>query len=296
MNDGLGRVVRAERRRRRHPADDRRRPRRCGSSSTTTRSGSASRSTSLRRATPPTTTRSSPPPCDSRAATEQFYFVMTDRFANGDTSNDTGGLTGDRLDDGLRPDRQGLLQRRRHRRPALQARLHRGSRHERDLADAELQEPPVQGDGRERERRLPRLLDHRLHADRPAPRHERRARGAHRRRARPRHQGLLRHHHEPHGRRHLVRRGASTPTSTRRPAPTTMPTATRSTPPTTPAPTRSPRSTRDELPVHARSSPTRMRTSRCRRGSTTRRCTTTAATRPSRASRRPTATSSASTT
>ena len=29
---------------------------------------------------------------------EQFYFVMTDRFANGDPSNDTGGIAGDRLD------------------------------------------------------------------------------------------------------------------------------------------------------------------------------------------------------
>jgi len=32
---------------------------------------------------------------------EQFYFVMTDRFANGTPSNDTGGLTGDRLVTGL---------------------------------------------------------------------------------------------------------------------------------------------------------------------------------------------------
>ena len=27
---------------------------------------------------------------------ERYYFVMTDRFANGDPTNDTGGLTGDR--------------------------------------------------------------------------------------------------------------------------------------------------------------------------------------------------------
>ena len=33
---------------------------------------------------------------------------------------------------------------------------------------------PVQGTGAERQRRLPRLLDHRLHPDRPAPRHQRR--------------------------------------------------------------------------------------------------------------------------
>ena len=32
---------------------------------------------------------------------EQFYFVMADRFENGDPSNDTGGLGGDRLETGL---------------------------------------------------------------------------------------------------------------------------------------------------------------------------------------------------
>jgi pullulanase-type alpha-1,6-glucosidase len=39
---------------------------------------------------------------------EQFYFVMTDRFANGDESNDTGGLTGDRLTTGLDPTDKGF--------------------------------------------------------------------------------------------------------------------------------------------------------------------------------------------
>ncbi|RZS90368.1 pullulanase-type alpha-1,6-glucosidase [Motilibacter rhizosphaerae] len=34
---------------------------------------------------------------------EQFYFVMADRFANGDTGNDTGGLTGDRSTTGFDP-------------------------------------------------------------------------------------------------------------------------------------------------------------------------------------------------
>ena len=34
---------------------------------------------------------------------ERFYFVMADRFANGDTSNDTGGLTGGRLQTGFDP-------------------------------------------------------------------------------------------------------------------------------------------------------------------------------------------------
>src|SRR5690606_17264139 len=31
---------------------------------------------------------------------EQFYFVMADRFANGDETNDRGGIDGDRLDHG----------------------------------------------------------------------------------------------------------------------------------------------------------------------------------------------------
>ena len=36
---------------------------------------------------------------------ERFYFVMADRFENGDPTNDTGGIAGDRLVNGLRPDR-----------------------------------------------------------------------------------------------------------------------------------------------------------------------------------------------
>ena len=39
---------------------------------------------------------------------EQFYFVMTDRFANGDASNDEGGLTGDRLATGFDPTDKGF--------------------------------------------------------------------------------------------------------------------------------------------------------------------------------------------
>jgi len=39
---------------------------------------------------------------------EQFYFVMTDRFANGSTANDKGGLTGDRLKTGLDPTDKGF--------------------------------------------------------------------------------------------------------------------------------------------------------------------------------------------
>ncbi|MBM7769288.1 pullulanase-type alpha-1,6-glucosidase [Glutamicibacter nicotianae] len=41
---------------------------------------------------------------------EQFYFVMTDRFANGSTANDTGGLEGDRLTTGFDPTNKGFFQ------------------------------------------------------------------------------------------------------------------------------------------------------------------------------------------
>ncbi|MFF2277853.1 pullulanase-type alpha-1,6-glucosidase [Agromyces sp. NPDC058126] len=41
---------------------------------------------------------------------ETFYFVMTDRFANGDPSNDEGGLTGDRLATGFDPADKGFYQ------------------------------------------------------------------------------------------------------------------------------------------------------------------------------------------
>ncbi|GAA1512040.1 pullulanase-type alpha-1,6-glucosidase [Kribbella lupini] len=39
---------------------------------------------------------------------ERFYFLMADRFANGDKSNDAGGLTGDRLTTGLDPADKGF--------------------------------------------------------------------------------------------------------------------------------------------------------------------------------------------
>ncbi|MET9911732.1 pullulanase-type alpha-1,6-glucosidase [Streptomyces sp. NPDC006476] len=66
-----------------------------------------------RAATPP------PPPSDKRLAAEparhddtrdQFYFVMPDRFANGDTGNDKGGLTGSRLSTGYDPTDKGFYQ------------------------------------------------------------------------------------------------------------------------------------------------------------------------------------------
>ncbi|MEV4664648.1 pullulanase-type alpha-1,6-glucosidase [Micromonospora echinofusca] len=45
---------------------------------------------------------------DPQARAEQFYFVLPDRFANGDRRNDTGGLTGDRLSTGLDPTDKGF--------------------------------------------------------------------------------------------------------------------------------------------------------------------------------------------
>ncbi|MDH2424921.1 pullulanase-type alpha-1,6-glucosidase [Sphaerisporangium sp. TRM90804] len=41
---------------------------------------------------------------------ERFYFLMTDRFANGETGNDRGGLTGDRLATGFDPADKGFYQ------------------------------------------------------------------------------------------------------------------------------------------------------------------------------------------
>ncbi|MFF5107201.1 pullulanase-type alpha-1,6-glucosidase [Streptomyces sp. NPDC000134] len=60
-----------------------------------------------------------PPPSDARLAEvparheltrEQFYFVLPDRFANGDTGNDRGGLTGSRLATGYDPTDKGFYQ------------------------------------------------------------------------------------------------------------------------------------------------------------------------------------------
>ncbi|MEN8655406.1 pullulanase-type alpha-1,6-glucosidase [Streptomyces sp. 21So2-11] len=59
------------------------------------------------------------PPSDAKLAAEparhdlnreQFYFVLPDRFANGDTANDRGGLTGSRLKTGFDPSDKGFYQ------------------------------------------------------------------------------------------------------------------------------------------------------------------------------------------
>ncbi|MEV6784565.1 pullulanase-type alpha-1,6-glucosidase [Streptomyces sp. NPDC051098] len=64
-------------------------------------------------------TRAPGPPSDARLAAEpsrhdltreQFYFVLPDRFANGDPANDRGGLRGGRLDTGYDPADKGFYQ------------------------------------------------------------------------------------------------------------------------------------------------------------------------------------------
>lgn len=49
-------------------------------------------------------------PARQPGSEEQFYFVMTDRFANGDATNDLGGLIGDRLATGFDPTDKGFYQ------------------------------------------------------------------------------------------------------------------------------------------------------------------------------------------
>ncbi|WP_127571422.1 pullulanase-type alpha-1,6-glucosidase [Georgenia faecalis] len=49
-------------------------------------------------------------PARQAGAQEQFYFVMTDRFANGDPTNDTAGLGEDRLVSGFDPTDKGFYQ------------------------------------------------------------------------------------------------------------------------------------------------------------------------------------------
>lgn len=70
-------------------------------------------------ALPAVAARAPAPPSDARLAAEparhdltreQFYFVLPDRFANGDRSNDRGGLTGSRTDTGHDPADKGFYQ------------------------------------------------------------------------------------------------------------------------------------------------------------------------------------------
>ncbi|MBO1334450.1 pullulanase-type alpha-1,6-glucosidase [Streptomyces sp. VRA16 Mangrove soil] len=59
---------------------------------------------------PPSDARLAQQPARDDATREQYYFVLPDRFANGDTSNDKGGLTGSRSSTGYDPTDKGFYQ------------------------------------------------------------------------------------------------------------------------------------------------------------------------------------------
>jgi pullulanase-type alpha-1,6-glucosidase len=59
---------------------------------------------------PPSDARLAAEPARHDATREQFYFVLPDRFANGDPRNDKGGLTGSRLSTGYDPTDKGFYQ------------------------------------------------------------------------------------------------------------------------------------------------------------------------------------------
>ena len=116
---------------------------------------------------------------------ERFYFVMADRFENGDPTTTPLGsrATGWRAAS-IRPTRASTTVATST--AGLASSTTSKTRYDRDLVDAGLQEPSRAGIRNGRQRRLSRLLDHRLHADRPPPRHQRRPAHARRRGARTR--------------------------------------------------------------------------------------------------------------
>ncbi|MFI2911887.1 pullulanase-type alpha-1,6-glucosidase [Streptomyces sp. PDY-4] len=59
---------------------------------------------------PPSDAKLAKSPARHDLTREQFYFVLPDRFANGDTGNDRGGLTGSRLSTGYDPTDKGFYQ------------------------------------------------------------------------------------------------------------------------------------------------------------------------------------------
>lgn len=59
---------------------------------------------------PPSDAKLAKQPARHDLTREQFYFVLPDRFANGDPRNDRGGLTGSRLETGLDPTDKGFYQ------------------------------------------------------------------------------------------------------------------------------------------------------------------------------------------
>ncbi|MFJ2824304.1 pullulanase-type alpha-1,6-glucosidase [Streptomyces toxytricini] len=65
---------------------------------------------SARPPAPPSDAALAAEPARHDLTREQFYFVLPDRFANGDRRNDTGGLTGTRLQTGFDPADKGFYQ------------------------------------------------------------------------------------------------------------------------------------------------------------------------------------------
>ncbi|MFJ3280956.1 pullulanase-type alpha-1,6-glucosidase [Streptomyces halstedii] len=70
----------------------------------------ATASAAPRPPSPPTDAKLAREPARHDLTREQFYFVLPDRFANGDTSNDRGGLRGSRLETGFDPTDKGFYQ------------------------------------------------------------------------------------------------------------------------------------------------------------------------------------------
>ncbi|QNE79463.1 pullulanase-type alpha-1,6-glucosidase [Streptomyces finlayi] len=70
----------------------------------------ASATAAARPPAPPSDAKLAAAPARHDLTREQFYFVLPDRFANGDASNDRGGLTGSRLETGYDPTDKGFYQ------------------------------------------------------------------------------------------------------------------------------------------------------------------------------------------
>ena len=175
------------------------------------------------------------PPTRASLASQRIYFVMTDRYANGDPSNDAGGKTGARTVTGFDPadagwfhggDFAGLTRRVHGCRPTA-------SRGSRTSASPPIWITPPFGQryGAGRQRGLSRLLDHRLHArstrtsgrSRTSPPSSTCAHS-------PRAEGDPRRRRQPHRRRRLSSPAAAAATSGRSRCRTATATASRSGP------------------------------------------------------------------
>ena len=135
---------------------------------------------------------------------EVVYFVLPDRFENGDRSNDTGGLSGGPLDHGFDPthkgfynggDLKGLTER-------LDYLQNMGIT---AIWFAPIfKNKPVQGPPGPRKCGLSRLLGDGLYLDRPPFRDQCRIQGLRRCGPCAGHEGLYGHHHQPYGRCHQI--------------------------------------------------------------------------------------------